>query len=143
MSWRTKGQYLGLDAASQKWLRRFDRDWDKKTSGRSRTDAIDRAGLSASGAEVDLYRDQLPFSGPPAPALAASEAGFRAQLEANFLTVARTIRSFTVPRATKAGWSIHIVLKDGRRTRVHYIDFDSALHAYDELAEVSQWFSGS
>ena len=128
MSWRTKGKYLGLSNSDREYLGRFDRDWDTKSRGRSRTDAIDSAG-----------RAKL-FVGT---ALVSPDSDLRTLLEANFLMIARSIARFTVPKQKKSGWSIHVVMKCGKRARVHFDDLASAVHIYEELSEVSQWFQTS
>lgn len=126
MSWRTEGHYLGLGAEESEWLRRFDREWDKKESGRSRTDALDFAGR-----RFDLL------------ARIAEELGsdtLRVELEATLIMIAAQIARFTVPRQTKAGWSIHLVTKCGKRVRAHFGDLGEATQAYEAMEELLQWF---
>lgn len=128
MSWRTQGQYRGLGDAEQDWLRDFDREWDTKSRGRSRTDAFDHL----VNADTDRKTSPLP-----------KDASERTQLEADLLKTAADVARLTVPRATKSGWSIHLVMKCGKRVRAHFEDRASALQAYTAISELSLWFSGA
>lgn len=133
MSWRTQGEYRGLDETAQEWISGFDRSWDGKSEGRSRTDALDRLGGNvdkAASQRPDYYRlDTAGFE--------KTDGGI---LEAELLTIASKVARFTVPKRRTSGWSIHLVMKCGRRIRAHFDDWDSAVQAYQALEELSLWF---
>lgn len=149
MSWRTKGQYLGLGDSDKEWLRDFDRTWDTKSEGRSRTDAFEHMGGDAAPDAVQPKADQT------APKLVKVSSGShdysrfeetctdvagRAALEALLIRVAYRVTRFTVPKKTKVGWSIHLVMRCGKRVRAHFEDLGAAMQAYDALEEFSLWF---
>jgi hypothetical protein len=134
MSWRTQGQYRGLGEAESAWLRDFDRQWDTKAGGREQTDALERlheaskAKAPRAGVRTDLI---------PAPETRSID---RLELEASLIKAAVDIARFTVPRQTKAGWSIHLVMKCGQRVRAHFDDLETASQAYEAIEEFLQWF---
>ena len=133
MSWRTQGEYRGLDESATEWLTGFDRSWDAKSEGRSRTDALDRMGGGVEkipSQRPDYYRlDSVGFE--------KTDGGL---IEAELILIAPKIARFTVPKPRKNGWSIHLVMKCGRRLRAHFDDWDSAVQAHQALQELSLWF---
>lgn len=129
MSWRTQGLYKGLSQAEQSWLKDFDRSWDTKAQGRSHSDALDSCRR--------IFDDILNFH---SPAVSESE---RTVLEARLIKTASNVQRFTIPRSTKAGWSIHLIMKCGKRVRAHFPDQSSASQAYYALTELSFWFQGT
>lgn len=131
MSWRTEGKYRGLSAAEEAWLRDFDRKWDTKEAGRSRTDALNADALWLRA----FFKDPTVL-----PAAPVSESVERIELEASLLRAASEIKRFTVPRQTKSGWSIHVVMKCGQRVRAHFDDLKTATQAYEAIEEFLLWF---
>jgi hypothetical protein len=125
MSWRTRGLYSGLSDSDRKFLEDFNRDWDTKSEGRSRVDALDCP-----------MNESLPLI--PSP-----EIQFNGELDASFILATMTIASFSVPKkANNQGWRIRIKLKSGECFKIHFNSIESALHLYNELLEFRQWFRG-
>lgn len=140
MSWRTQGQYRGLAETDRDWLRRFDRRWDTKAEGRTRHDVYDHLGGEPAPCEVICPRsdsyipkiNEIAAAGGPDPFDLddASET-----LELKFTDLADNVVRFTVPRKMHTGWSIHLVLTDGRKHRVRFPDKAAAFQAYAMLTE--------
>lgn len=127
MSWRTQSQYLGLDDSDRAWLKDFDRSWDTKAEGRSRVDTLENIPCLS---EKQFLKYVAPETNP----------SDRVALESSLINLASKIARITVPRAMKSGWSIHLVMKCGRRSRARFDDEDSAAQAYYALKELSFWF---
>lgn len=119
MRWRTQGQYRGLGQAERTWLREFDRRWDTKKHGRSRTDALERQTVSDA----------------PLAALGADEID--APVDVQLLDCIGKVTRFTVPKEMRHAWSIHLILNCGRRVRVKFDDHAAAFQAYLTLQELS------
>lgn len=134
MSWRTQGHYRGLGDAEREWLKDFDRQWDTKAEGRSRGDAFDH--MKAADTHATPMR---PKAGSTIPRLSDLPAVNEddPSLEVKLLDVAGRISRFTIPKRSKNGWSIHLVLTSGKRVRAKFSDKDSALQAYLTLHEYS------
>lgn len=133
MSWRTHGIYKGLTQAQKTWLKAFDRKWDTKDEGRVRDDAYDHmrdeCSPTAIRPKADRKRPQL--TDLPATKTRAST------LEAEIAHLAYEVARFTVPKQTREGWSIHLVLKSGEKIRVPFTDKATAQQAYQTLQEAS------
>lgn len=125
MSWRTQSFYRGLGDAEKDWLKDFDRDWDTKAQDRSRTDAL------------DFQSGDIPRS----TASEARETALTIVIESQLLQAAREVARFSIPKKTKHGFSIRLVMRDGRRLRSHFPDLETALQAHEALLEYSLWFS--
>jgi hypothetical protein len=115
VSWRTKGLYQGLKLTEWAWLRRFNRKWDTKASGRSRQDAFDHLGQ--------------------APGEIPNRAAIELPPEPDIMLLVREIARFTVPRPTSQGWSIHLTLHSGEKIRAHFPNESDAVQAYETLRE--------
>lgn len=126
MSWRTQGHYVGLGVAEKEWLSGFDREWDTKAQGRSQIDALESPIAADDGIFKFLSVDPVTST--------------RAELEANLLTLARQVARFTVPKALKRGWTIHLIMRCGKRVRARFDDEAQAAQAYYALEELSFWF---
>lgn len=132
MSWRTHGSYRGLREAEREWLQGFDRDWDTKVEGRSQRDALDHMGSTPDLGSGKIWpRAQLSrLKDIPTPG--TQELPLDAKLAQFMGTVVR----FTVPKVTHYGWSIHLVMNDGTRTRARFPDYEQAMQAYVALQEL-------
>jgi len=126
MSWRTQGHYVGLGSTEQEWLKTFDREWDTKAQGRSQIDALESPITADYGIFKFLYVDPVTST--------------RAELEADLLTLARQVARFTVPKPLKRGWTIHLIMRCGKRVRARFDDEAQAAQAYYALEELSFWF---
>lgn len=132
MSWRTHGFYKGLSKSAKKWLRSFDRHWDTKEEGRSRDDAFDNMADRTSPTAIrPKTRRKLRLEELPAPEISDPI------VEIEIALLGREVARFTVPKRTREGWSIHLVLKSGEKIRVPFDDEDLALQAYQALQEAS------
>lgn len=115
MSWRTQGHYRALSAADREWLERFDRDWDTKAEGRSRTDAYEK-----------LRR------------LCVTDYAFE-EIDTNGLSLADAlswISRFSQPRRRESRWGIYLHLADGRHIRVSFKDKETANQLHAVLLEL-------
>lgn len=124
MSWRTRSAYRGLSKSDRKWLKDFNRDWDTKAHGRSRTDAMDRV----SGG---------PFQIAKVVVLQIDE-----EIEADITALIGEIKRFRTPTKIHNGWSINITLTDSRRVSARFKDEEDAIRAYQILKEVSAILTG-
>jgi len=128
MSWRTDGTYSGLSDSDKRFLKEFDRTWDTKALGRSRTDAFDR--ITQCGLDhINVLN---------AEHITPTE---KIRLEAALLKLAAQIVRVTVPRQNKSGdWSLHMTLDSGNR-RVRFDHEHEASQAYYAIKELTLWFS--
>lgn len=124
MSWRTQGQYLGLEGTDAAWLREFDRKWERKAHGRSRTDAMDHIVIS----------DGVEKKGAP------QEACDTFSLETLLITAGAQVRKITGPRPTPYGWEIRVLLGCGKRTWARFAEEAAAVQAYLAVCEFMHWF---
>jgi hypothetical protein len=153
MSWRTQSHYRGLSDKEKDWLKEFDRKWDTKALGRSRTDAFEYMGeseLSSSTIQPKSHQmtpriNTISARSPEYGRFEDShiEISCRVAMEGLLIKVAANIARFTVPRQNKSGWSIHIIMKDGKRIRARFPDLGAALQAHNVLEEYSLWFIAS
>lgn len=124
MSWRTQGQYKGFEKADAAWLQEFDRKWERKDQGRIQTDAMDYIvqgdGLEKQAAPKE---ENDPFS-----------------IEALLISTGARIARIAVPRPTKLGWLLTVVLTCGKRTRICFTDSEAASQAYLAVCEFFHWF---
>lgn len=137
MSWRTHGIYKGLSQTAKEWLKLFDSKWDTKDEGRIRGDAYDNlAGDEVSSTAIrpksQRKRPQLADLQAPEPMDTIDPT---TELEIAIALIAHEIARFTVPKQTRSGWSIHLVLKSGEKVRVPFEDKASAQQAYQALQE--------
>ncbi len=127
MSWRTQGQYQGLGESDAAFLQEFDRKWERKAQGRSRTDAMDHIvvsdGVEKKSAPVEVV-DLL-------------------TIETLLITAGTQVRKLTGPRPTAYGWDIWLRLGCGQRILARFDDEGSAVQAYLALSEFTHWFQGT
>ena len=134
MSWRTQSRYKGLGEAEREWLKGFDRQWDTKAYGRSRQDAFEH--MSADDGSFSTIYPKSHFQVPKLSSLAATSPDEEC-LEVKLASVSGQVVRFTVPKELQSGWSIHLLLKCGKRVRARFQDYASALQAYGTLKELS------
>lgn len=139
MSWRTEGQYRGLTEAERDWVRQFDKQWDTKAEGRNREDALDfpggDIGHCAKTPSIPSHYVCIEAG--------AVEISSRSLLEAELIAFASQVDRFTVPKQKKSGWSIHMIMKCGKRVRAHFDDHFAAAQAHQAIEELSFWFTAS
>jgi hypothetical protein len=139
MSWRTQGEYKGLGPVDRDWLSGFDREWDTKARGRSRTDAFEHLTGPERSPTVVCPRTFLIV--PRLMDIPADQVEREDCLEVKLQEVAGRVARFTVPRLLKStyepGWSIHLELTCGKRVRVRFPDRSAAFQAYVTLQEFS------
>jgi hypothetical protein len=125
MSWRTQGQYKGMGHEATAWLRDFDRKWEQKSEGRSRTDAMEHI-VQSDGVEKKGALPHDPAECPP--------------IELLLGVAGAQIRKVSGPRPTAYGWEIRLRLVCGRRTWARFEDESAAVQAYLAVCEFTQWF---
>ncbi len=118
MSWRTKpsSDYKNLSEKDRKYLKSFDRKWDRKENGRCRTDALDRTSGS-----IDNLKAQETIVN---------------QVDLKLEELLPLVQRFTVPRRFDYGWGIYVYLADDK-VSCRFSSKEEAMQAYNVLVEYS------
>lgn len=129
MSWRIKGQYNGLTEKDSEFLKEFNKSWERKQNGRTTTDLFEQAIIHPL--KENDSRSVFEIQGTDLKPWAA--------IETLMISLAGSIKSYTVPREVNSRWSIRITLKTGSQVWVRFDDLNSATQAFDAIREFCFW----